>query len=120
MRAVFLVIFFYQKLAAFGTILVNGLKVTDKIAFGIIGAAKKTFAPAFGFAFNNVTAAFGTFGNGNRPGIPAIGETGTGKEKTKTPQFLYHGFSAFFTNLIGRFIKGALKRFDVLAYFFHI
>jgi hypothetical protein len=44
--AVFLVVFFHHELAAFRAILVDGLKVADKVTFGVFGAAVKFFAPA--------------------------------------------------------------------------
>jgi len=87
MSAVFLVIFFYKEKSAFRATLIERLKMADKIAFGIIRTAIKLFIFALCLSRNYIAAAFRTLRKRYGFGIAALGEAGTGKEESETPQF---------------------------------
>ena len=62
--SVFLVVFFNQKLPAFWTVLIYGLKMADEVAFWVPGASVKLLAPALRLSGNYIPRAFRALGQG--------------------------------------------------------
>ena len=110
---VFLVVFFHHELATLGTIHVDGLEMTDKVALRIIGTTVELLATALCLSGYNLTSTTrsGAASQGNGAGIVALWETRTSQEKAESTKLFYHVTTAFVANLVGGLVHGTLKAF---------